>query len=70
MNFRTDQYGGCFKTHEVRRGGLTNCGKNAGKNFAVSGTHQRGEALPGGIDRAEAAKIAARAGAAGADAIT
>lgn len=70
MNFRTDQYGGCFENRmrfavEV----LTKLRQKCGKNFAVSVRINAEEALPGGIDLAEAAKIAAALEAAGADAI-
>lgn len=69
MNFRKDEYGGSFENRarilrEIIAGIRRTCGA-----FPISVRINAKEALPGGVDAAEAAKIAAALEEAGADAI-
>ncbi len=70
MNSRADQYGGCFDNRmRFLREIIAAIRKDCGKGFPLSARINAEEALPGGIDLAEAARIAAALEAAGADAI-
>lgn len=69
MNFRTDDYGGCFENRmRFVREILAGIRRAAGA-FPVSVRINAEEALPGGIDLAEAMRIAKALELAGADAI-
>lgn len=70
MNLRDDEYGGSFENRmrfvvEILQGIRQNCGGN----FPVSVRVNAQEMLPGGIDQAEAARIATALEQAGADLI-